>query len=107
MSKDASSPTDIKLHPKPGWNLHKAKEIGIDDFQAKHAPDDHYRTAPLHALWDSKKIHKRGYCHDGRFAMLMDVVNHYDRNFQIRLSEPEKNDHIELEIDLAIASIEV
>ena len=46
-------------------------------------------------MWDSKKIHKGGYYHDGRFATLMDVVNHYDRHFQIRLSEQEKNDLIE------------
>jgi len=23
----------------PGWNLHTAQEIGIDDFQAKRSPD--------------------------------------------------------------------
>jgi len=83
------------LFTEPGWNLHKAEEIGIDDFQAKRAPDDRYRTASLHALWDVKKIHKGGYYHDGRFATLMDVVNHYDRHFQTRLSDLEKKDLIE------------
>ncbi len=28
----------------PGWNLHTAQEIGIDDFQAKRSPDNRYRT---------------------------------------------------------------
>ena len=83
------------LFTEPGWNLHKAEEIGIDDFQAKRAPDDRYRTASLRALWDVKKIHKGGYYHDGRFATLMDVVNHYDRHFQTRLSDLEKKDLIE------------
>lgn len=28
----------------PGWNLHTAQEIEIDDFQAKRSPDNRYRT---------------------------------------------------------------
>jgi hypothetical protein len=50
---------------------------------------------PLRALWDTKKIHKGGFYHDGRFATLADVVNHYDRHFGTRLSEQEKTDLIE------------
>jgi cytochrome c peroxidase len=46
------------IFTEPGWNLHTAEEIGIDDFQAKRSPDGRYRTAPLRALWDTKKIHK-------------------------------------------------
>ena len=83
------------LFTEPGWNLHKAEEIGIDDFQAKRAPDDRYRTASLRALWDMKKTHKGGFYHDGRFATLREVVDHYDRHFQIRMSEQEKNDLVE------------
>jgi mono/diheme cytochrome c family protein len=83
------------LFTEPGWNLHKAEEIGIDDFQAKRSPDDRYRTAPLRALWDTKQIHKGGFYHDGRFATLGDVVNHYDRHFALRLSDQEKRDLIE------------
>lgn len=64
------------LFTEPGWNLHKADEIGIDDFQAKRAPVDQYVTAKLRALWDTKKIHKGGFHHDGRFAALTDVINH-------------------------------
>ena len=43
------------LFTEPGWNTHKAEEIGIDDFQAKRSPDGSYRTTPLRALWDTKK----------------------------------------------------
>jgi len=80
------------LFTEPGWNLHKANEIGIDDFQANRSPDEAYRTTPLRALWDTKKIHKVGFYHDGRFARLGDVVNHYDRHFGTRLTEQEKKD---------------
>jgi hypothetical protein len=83
------------LYTEPGWNLHKAEEIGIDDFQAKRSPDERYRTEPLRALWETSKIHKGGYYHDGRFATLGDVVNHYDRHFVTRLTEREKADLIE------------
>ena len=79
----------------PGWNLHTAQEIGIDDFQAKRSPHNRYRTEPLRALFDTQKIHKGGFYHDGRFATLPDVVKHYDGVFKLRLTEQEKNDLIE------------
>jgi len=80
---------------EPGWNLHTAEEIGIDDFQAKRAPDDRYRTVPLRALWSMDKIHKGGFYHDGRFATLNEVVNHYDGHFKLSLSAEEKRKLIE------------
>jgi Di-haem oxidoreductase, putative peroxidase len=83
------------IFTEPGWNLHTADEIGIDDFQAKRSPDGRYRTEPLRALWDTRKLHKGGYYHDGRFATLRDVVDHYDRHFGTRLSDAEKTALIE------------
>jgi hypothetical protein len=83
------------LFTEPGWNLHKAEDIGIDDFQAKRSPDDRYRTAPLRALWDTKQIHKGGFYHDGRFATLNDVVDHYNDHFALNLTAQEKRDLIE------------
>jgi len=83
------------LFTEPGWNTHKAEEIGIDDFQAKRSPDGTYRTAPLRALWDMKQIHKGGFYHDGRFATLSDVVDHYDNHFTLKLTDQEKRDLIE------------
>ncbi len=82
------------LFTEPGWNTHKAEEIGIDDFQAQRSPEGTYRTEPLRALWDTKKIHKGGFYHDGRFATLEDVVAHYDRHFGLALSEQEKRELI-------------
>ncbi len=80
---------------EPGWNLHTAEEIGIDDFQAKRSPNDRYRTSPLRALWDMQRTHKGGFYHDGRYATLDDVVNHYNDFFKLNLTDAEKKDLIE------------
>jgi cytochrome c peroxidase len=82
------------IFTEPGWNLHTAEEIGIDDFQALRAPDERYRTVPLRALWNTK-IHKGGFYHDGRFGTLREVVDHYDGHFGLNLSEDHKRDLIE------------
>jgi hypothetical protein len=80
------------LYTEPGWNMHRPEEIGIDGFQAERSPDEHYRTAPLKGLW----THTRGgFYHDGRFATLNDVVEHYDSHFRLALSEREKRDLVE------------
>jgi hypothetical protein len=79
-------------HTEPGWNLHTPEEIGIDDFQSSRAPDDRYRTTPLKGLWTHQK---GGFFHDGRFATLLDVVNHYDQLFSLGLTDAQKNDLVE------------
>jgi hypothetical protein len=80
------------LWSEPGWNLHLPSEIGIDSFQADRAPDHRYRTSPLGGLWTHSK---GGFYHDGRFATLLDVVNHYDAFFNLGLTDSEKNDVVE------------
>jgi hypothetical protein len=80
------------LFAEPGWNTHKAKEIGIDDFQANRSPDSSYVTQGLKGLWAHSK---GGFYHDGRFATLMDVVNHYNDFKKLGLSDSEKNDLVE------------
>jgi cytochrome c peroxidase len=77
---------------EPGWNLHTPQELGVDDFQANRAPALGYRTAPLRGLWTHMK---GGFYHDGRFATLLDVVNHYDMQFALHLSAQEKSDLVE------------
>ncbi len=77
------------LYTEPGWNMHTAEEIGIDDFQANRSPDEAYRTAPLKGLWTHGK---GGYYHDGRFPTLAAVVDHYDTHFSLGLSSGEKRD---------------
>jgi Cytochrome c len=83
------------IFTEPGWNLHKAEEIGIDDFQAMRSPDERYRTSPLRALWDREKIHKGGFYHDGRFATLEEVVEHYNNHLGLGLTDQERADLIE------------
>ncbi len=83
------------IFTEPGHNLHKAEEIGIDSFQADRGPERQYVTTPLRALFDTEKIHKGGFYHDGRFATLKEVVEHYDRFLKLRLSDEKKNDLIE------------
>ena len=75
-----------------GWNMHTPAEIGIDSFQADRAPDHRYRTSPLGGLWTHTK---GGFYHDGRFATLLDVVNHYNGVMKLGLEEHEKSDLIE------------
>ena len=83
------------IFTEPGHNLHKGSEIGIDSFQADRGPARSYVTTPLRALFDTEKIHKGGFYHDGRFASLSDVVEHYDRFLKLRLSPAQKKDLIE------------
>jgi hypothetical protein len=83
------------IFTEPGHNLHKGSEIGIDSFQADRGPERSYVTTPLRALFDTDKIHKGGFYHDGRFATLADVVEHYDRVLKLKLSPDQKRDLIE------------
>ena len=76
-----------------GWNMHTGAEIGIDDFQADRSPDHRYRTTPLRGIGAARM--KGGFYHDGRFATLGDVVNHYDTTQHLGLSAAEKRDLVE------------
>jgi hypothetical protein len=51
-----------------------------------------YRTAPLAGLWSHQK---GGFYHDGRFANLREVIDHYDGFRGLKLTEQEKSDLIE------------
>lgn len=77
---------------EPGWNMHTAQELGIDDFQANRAPDRQYRTSPLRGLWTHSK---GGFYHDGRFANLNDVVDHYNSLLGLHLNQQERLDLVE------------
>lgn len=77
------------LFTEPGYNMHTPEEIGIDAFQANRSPDERYRTAPLGGLWTHSK---GGFYHDGRFATLRDVIEHYDGFMELGLSAREKAD---------------
>ena len=78
--------------PEPGWNLHTPAEIGIDDFQASRSPDKRYRTTPLKGIWT---LTKHGFYHDGRFATLNDVVQHYNGVLGLGLDDQQVDDLVE------------
>src|SRR5688572_11819612 len=80
------------LFTEPGHNLHSPEEMGIDSFQADRSPTRMYRTAPLAGLWSHQK---GGFYHDGRFATLPAVVEHYDRTFRLGLTGQEKAELVE------------
>ena len=80
------------LYTEPGQNLHSASEIGVDSFQADRSPTHAYRTAPLKGLWTHQK---GGFYHDGRFARLREVVEHYNGHFGLSLTETEARDLVE------------
>lgn len=80
------------LFTEPGWNMHPPAEIGIDDFQSKRSPDEHYRTTPLKGLFAREK---GGFYHDGRFGTYRAVVDHYNAHLQLGLNDGEKNDLVE------------
>ena len=80
------------LYTDSGHQLHSAAELGIDDFTASRSPTESYRTTPLAGLW----THTRGgFYHDGRFASLLDVVEHYDALFGLELTDVQKSDLVE------------
>ncbi|HEY9529783.1 MAG TPA: hypothetical protein VIQ55_00235 [Burkholderiales bacterium] len=80
------------LFTEPGHNLHTPAEMGIDSFQADRSPTRMYRTAPLAGLWTHQK---GGFFHDGRFATLPAVIEHYDRTFRLGLTDSEKGELVE------------
>jgi hypothetical protein len=80
------------LFSEPGWPMHKASEIGIDSFQSDRSPDQHYRTTPLRGLFARSQ---GGFYHDGRFADLRAVVDHYNTVKKLGLSEQEEHDLVE------------
>lgn len=80
------------LFTEPGHNLHAPSEVGVDAFQADRSPTRMYRTAPLAGLWSHAKA---GFYHDGRFATMRDVVDHYDGHLKLGLAAGDKSDLVE------------
>ena len=91
-------PKSVKTNPAGKAEQERlAYDVGIDDFQASRSPDHRYRTTPLRGLFVRAK---GGFYHDGRFATLDDVVNHYDRHRKLRLTPEEKKDLVEYQKSL-------
>jgi hypothetical protein len=79
-------------YSEPGENLHKPAEVCTDGFQADRSPTGMYRTTPLRGLAAHSK---GGFYHDGRFATLGAVVDHYDSCMGLHLSGGQKSDLVQ------------
>jgi hypothetical protein len=84
------------LYTDAGYNSHTPAEMCIDSFQADRGPTGAIGstmvTPQLSGLWARSK---RGFFHDGRFPMLLDVVNHYKACFNLGLLPGEESDLVE------------
>ena len=70
--------------------LHAPAETGMDPAYAARTITKQYRTTPLRALWQHAP-----YFHDGSARTLRDVVDHYDRVRNLRLTGRQKKDLVE------------
>jgi mono/diheme cytochrome c family protein len=70
--------------------LHLPSETGMDPAYAARTTQKAYRTTPLRGLWQHAP-----YFHDGSARTLADVVAHYDRVRDLRLTDQQKRDLVE------------
>lgn len=70
--------------------LHDPAEVGTEPVYATRSATGKYRTTPLRALWQHAP-----YFHDGSAPDLLAVVNHYDRLFDLQLTDAQKADLVE------------
>jgi mono/diheme cytochrome c family protein len=70
--------------------LHPPSETGMDGAYAARTANKAYRTTPLRGLWQHPP-----YFHDGSAATLEDVVAHYDRVRNLRLTPEQERDLVE------------
>ena len=64
----------------------------FNDFQANRSPDKRYRTTPLKGFFT---LAQGGFYHDGRFATLAEVVNHYNGHLNTLLTDVENVNLVE------------
>lgn len=89
------------LWTEPGWNQHSAAEMVIDGFEADRSPGHAYKTMQLAGLFVRERglfmfpQNKGRYYHDGRFQTLHDVVDSYNRRFNLGLTDSEMSDVVE------------
>ncbi len=70
--------------------LHDPAEVGMDPRYAARSATGKYRTTPLRGL-----LQHPPYFHDGSAPDLLAVVNHYDEQFGLNLTEAQKADLVE------------
>ena len=82
--------TDVLKNRNDVPFLHDPREVGTEPVYATRSATGKYRTTPLRALWQHAP-----YFHDGSAATLLDVVEHYDTHFGLKLTAAQKADLVE------------
>ena len=83
--------TDVLKGPRKGRPfLHDPSEVGTDPDYASRSATGKYRATPLRALWQHPP-----YFHDGSAKDLPAVVDHYIRQFGLKLTDDQKSDLVE------------
>jgi cytochrome c peroxidase len=83
--------TDVLSGPDPTIPLlHDPTEVGTEPLYAGRSATKQYRSTPLRGVWQHPP-----YFHDGSAADLAAVVDHYDQQFGLNLSDQEKADLVE------------
>lgn len=90
VAKCSSCHTGSILSDINSGKLHAPAETGMDGAYAMRTSQKAYRTTPLRGL-----LQHPPYFHDGSAATLGDVVDHYTRIFDLRLSGAQRGDLIE------------
>lgn len=67
--------------------LHAPSETGMDPAYAERTLTKRYRTTPLRGLWQHPP-----YFHDGSAKTLEDVIEHYDKILNLRLTRQQRRD---------------
>lgn len=80
------------VNPRSTAHLQGREDSRSRGRRASRSPDGRYRTTPLRGLWAH---HARGFYHDGRFATLRDVVDHYDATFGLGLTDADEGALVE------------
>jgi cytochrome c peroxidase len=70
--------------------LHDPAAVGTDPAYAARTATMKYRTTPLRGLWQHAP-----YFHDGSAPDLLAVVNHYNQQFKLNLTDRQKADLVE------------
>ena len=83
--------TDVLSGPdKKTPVLHEPTKVGADALYAARSATRQYRATPLRGLWQHPP-----YFHDGSAADLMAVVNHYEKQLGLKLTDAQKADLVE------------
>ena len=89
---DARRATSRRSSPSPAGTCTPPRKSASTTFSPSRSPDHRYRTTPLAGLFTRQK---GGFYHDGRYADLRAVVEHYNQALNLNLGEQAKKDLIE------------